>query len=69
MIVKCPICPAKSDLGPNADFNFDTRYRVICPEIKTDLATRESIHSIDCPHMRREKMGAILKIRHGYPPS
>ena len=64
VIARCPKCGAETDLGANADDLSDIHYKLVCPEIETQLAaaggSKEEPH---CLPMRKARDAAILEFR------
>jgi hypothetical protein len=64
MQVKCPKCPAETDIGLHCDDVSDTRYKLLCPEMRDRLAAEGgSGIDLDCINMRTARDSAIRKYR------
>ena len=61
MIVHCPKCGARANLGPNADDLSDNRYRGQCPLIFPELHAGGD--EFECPHMQRVRFDEFVKFR------
>ena len=63
MVLHCPKCGARSNLGPNADNLTDTRYRADCPVLFAELRAGGENIELECPHMRRARFDAFVAFR------
>jgi hypothetical protein len=62
MKVNCPRCPAEMDVGRDCDDVSDTRYKLLCPEIRDRLAAEGgTAFEFDCINMRTARDSAIRK--------
>ena len=68
MKVKCPRCPAETDIGRDCNDVSDTRYKLLCPEIRDRLAAEGGTAlEFDCINMRTARDSAIRKYRRWSP--
>jgi hypothetical protein len=63
MKVKCPECPAETDLGPDCNDLTDLRYRFDCPVLLEHRLQKGADAGIGCSYMHRAIVAAILKFR------
>ena len=61
--IRCPECFEPTEVGLDGDLTGD-HYKLSCPVVLLELAMRSGqAESIDCPHMRKARAAAILKLR------
>jgi hypothetical protein len=63
LVVHCPKCGARANLGPNADDLSDNRYRAECSMLFAALREDHENTDLECPHMQRVRFDEFVKFR------